>query len=130
MLQNAYFLAKFGADTSENEQHFAEVLPTDGPPASPSWLPLTGNFKPPLLVPERQGQFWRESMDRPQARMQVLKRSSNESLTRPCSKTVLTNADTRQLRHDYIEERKLSYGPFKSTLQWIKSITCVVFHGF
>ena len=30
MLQNAYFLAKIGADTAENEQHFAEILPTDG----------------------------------------------------------------------------------------------------
>ena len=29
MLQNAYFLAKTGADTAENEQHFAEILPTD-----------------------------------------------------------------------------------------------------
>ena len=28
MLQNAYFLAKIGADTAENEQHFAENLPT------------------------------------------------------------------------------------------------------
>ena len=27
MLQNAYFLAKFGADTAENEQHLAESLP-------------------------------------------------------------------------------------------------------
>ena len=27
MLQNAYFLAKIGADTAENEQHFAEILP-------------------------------------------------------------------------------------------------------
>ena len=27
MLQNAYFLAKIGADTAENEQHFAENLP-------------------------------------------------------------------------------------------------------
>ena len=25
MLQNAYFLAKIGADTAENEQHFADV---------------------------------------------------------------------------------------------------------
>ena len=30
MLQNAYFLAKFGADTAENEQHFAENLPKIG----------------------------------------------------------------------------------------------------
>ena len=29
MLQNAYFLAKIEADTAENEQHFAEILPTD-----------------------------------------------------------------------------------------------------
>ena len=27
MLQNAYFLAKIGADTAENERHFAEHLP-------------------------------------------------------------------------------------------------------
>ena len=27
MLQNAYFLAKISADTAENEQHFAEILP-------------------------------------------------------------------------------------------------------
>ena len=30
MLQNAYLLAKIGADTAENEQHFAEILPTIG----------------------------------------------------------------------------------------------------
>ena len=27
MLQNAYLLAKIDADTAENEQHFAEILP-------------------------------------------------------------------------------------------------------
>ena len=27
MLQNSYFLAKIGADTAENERHFAENLP-------------------------------------------------------------------------------------------------------
>ena len=27
MLQNEYFLAKIGADTAENEQHLAEILP-------------------------------------------------------------------------------------------------------
>ena len=27
MLQNFYFLAKIGADTAENEQHVAEILP-------------------------------------------------------------------------------------------------------
>ena len=30
MLKNAYFLAKIGADTAENEQHFAEILPKTG----------------------------------------------------------------------------------------------------
>ena len=29
MLQNAYFLAKIGADTAKNEQHFAEILPSE-----------------------------------------------------------------------------------------------------
>ena len=35
MLKNAYFLAKFRADVAENEQHFAEILPTDA-----LWRPL------------------------------------------------------------------------------------------
>ena len=30
MLSNAYFLAKIGANTAENEQHFAEILPIGG----------------------------------------------------------------------------------------------------
>ena len=30
MLKNAYLIAKIGADTAENEQHFAEVLPKTG----------------------------------------------------------------------------------------------------
>ena len=30
MLQNFYFLAKIGADTAENEQHFAQNLPKIG----------------------------------------------------------------------------------------------------
>ena len=39
MLQNAYFLANIGADTAENEQHFAENLPKTGNyPAGP--LPI------------------------------------------------------------------------------------------
>ena len=35
MLQNAYLLAKIGADTAENEQHFAKILPTDALLARP-----------------------------------------------------------------------------------------------
>ena len=30
MLQDAYFLAKISADTAENEQHLAEILPKTG----------------------------------------------------------------------------------------------------
>ena len=30
MQQNAYFLAKIGADTAENERNFAEILPKTG----------------------------------------------------------------------------------------------------
>ena len=30
MLQNAYFLANIGADTAENEQHSAKILPKIG----------------------------------------------------------------------------------------------------
>ena len=33
MLKNAYFLAKIGVDTAENEQHFAEILPIGRPVA-------------------------------------------------------------------------------------------------
>ena len=45
--QNAYFLAKIGADTAENEQHFAvntivQGLRDQGPPRLPLGLPLHG----------------------------------------------------------------------------------------
>ena len=36
MLQNAYLLAKIGADTAENEQLFAEILPKIGNFADPN----------------------------------------------------------------------------------------------
>ena len=46
MLQNAYFLAKIGADTAESEQQFAEILPTEarggrGPPTAAAAADLT-----------------------------------------------------------------------------------------
>ena len=42
MLQNAYFVAKIGADTAENEQHFAEILPKTGNyPTGPSGMEAT-----------------------------------------------------------------------------------------
>ena len=48
MLQNAYFLAKIGADTAENEQHFAEILPKTGNyPTGP--VPIADD----LLAPRR-----------------------------------------------------------------------------
>ena len=52
MLQNAYFLAKIGADTAENEQHFAEILPTDA-----LWrlrpLPAGGDAREAEMAPMR-----------------------------------------------------------------------------
>ena len=39
MLQNAYFLAKIGADTAENEQQFAEILPIGRRVAAPCGAP-------------------------------------------------------------------------------------------
>ena len=47
MLQNAYFLAKIGADTAENEQHFAEILPKTGNyPTGPPDRSQTGPPRP------------------------------------------------------------------------------------
>ena len=47
MLHNAYFLAKIGADTAENEQHFAEILPKIGNyPTGPPW-PASSALAPP-----------------------------------------------------------------------------------
>ena len=40
MLKNAYLLAKIGADTAENEQHFAEMLPKIGNYPTDSVLPM------------------------------------------------------------------------------------------
>ena len=48
MLQNAYFLAKIGADTAENEQHFAEILPTD------AFVIADLPMQPKELVPDSQ----------------------------------------------------------------------------
>ena len=38
MLQNAYLVAKIGADAAENEPHFAEILPKTGNYPSPERL--------------------------------------------------------------------------------------------
>ena len=50
MLQNAYFLAKIGADTAENEQHFAEILPKTGNYPKQAFLGVLkhlGDVRPP-----------------------------------------------------------------------------------
>ena len=47
MLQNAYFLAKIGADTAENERNFAENLPKIGNyPTGPGPCSRTANTVP------------------------------------------------------------------------------------
>ena len=57
MLQNAYFVAKIGADTAENEQHFAENLPKIGNyptgPGARSGFPSTGELPPARALVER-----------------------------------------------------------------------------
>ena len=59
MLQNAYLVAKIGADTAENEQHSVAILPTDargGPghgdqlPGRPCYSVLTAQL-PAALSP-------------------------------------------------------------------------------
>ena len=51
MLQNAYFVAKIGADTAENEQHFAEILPMSAlePPPRPRRRRKTRPWPTPKL---------------------------------------------------------------------------------
>ena len=52
MLKNAYLLAKIGADTAENEQHFAEILPigSRGPSGrEPEWS-LTQIVQVPVIA--------------------------------------------------------------------------------
>ena len=55
MLQNAYFLAKIGADTAENERIFAEILPKLGnyPTGRPPLLQhaLAGTARQPRSWP-------------------------------------------------------------------------------
>ena len=52
MLQNAYFLAKLGADTAENDQHFAEILPKIGNYPTP---PAPAELDPRPSEPRRGG---------------------------------------------------------------------------
>ena len=42
MLQNAYLLAKIGADTAENEQHFAEICRDRDADAIAVWRKIKG----------------------------------------------------------------------------------------
>ena len=51
MLQNAYLLAKIGADTAENERNFAEILPK------------IGNYPTGLPAPRDPGQHADEHPD-------------------------------------------------------------------
>ena len=46
MLQNAYLVAKIGADTAENEQHFAEILPKIGNYPTGRLTPRAGRAAP------------------------------------------------------------------------------------
>ena len=58
MLQNAYLLAKIGADTAENERNFAEILPRIGTyPTGPGPClsrPAAADASPPGAVNVRR----------------------------------------------------------------------------
>ena len=58
MLKNADFLAKIGADTAENEQHFAEILPKNWHRRDPadSARPAAGSPWGPRPSPRQQGE--------------------------------------------------------------------------
>ena len=59
MLQNAYFLAKIGADTAENEQHSAEILlKTGGGVEAASPVVQAGAHPELLAAPRRRLRFW------------------------------------------------------------------------
>ena len=71
MLQNAYLLAKIGADTAENERNFAENLPKIG-------NYLTGPLPygptpevPPAPPGDPGGGLLREGVDLPRLRWEV-----------------------------------------------------------
>ena len=55
MLQNAYFLAKIGADTAENEQHFAEILPNGRRVADRARLDRRARRAPACAAAARRG---------------------------------------------------------------------------
>ena len=55
MLQNAFLLAKIGADTAENEQHFAEILPIGRRVADRWTRRADGTLEHERLRPARDG---------------------------------------------------------------------------
>ena len=55
MQKNAYFLAKIGADTAENEQHFAEILPIGRRVAEARACPRAGTRPRPVRPPRGSG---------------------------------------------------------------------------
>ena len=58
MLQNAYFLAKIGADIAENEQHFAEILPIGRRGASSAHITGARDYSQVLSLMVNWAQSW------------------------------------------------------------------------
>ena len=75
MLQNAYLLAKIGADTAENEQHFAEILPKIGnyPTGPGSQMPKVDDLQASIEQQEVSGSFTRAELW-PYKNLTILKR--------------------------------------------------------
>ena len=55
MLQNAYLVPKIGADTAENERHFAEILLRRPAQTSERGLPPWHVGRPPRRPPRGRG---------------------------------------------------------------------------
>ena len=79
MLQNEYFLTKIGADTAENEQHFAEILPKIGnsPTGSPDSPPRGRGLQLGPAAGELPAAL-RALQRRPPLRGEVHRRSDNK----------------------------------------------------
>ena len=106
MLQNAYFLAKIGADTAENEQHFAKNLPKianypTGPSgASPAEPPLAAR---PSRAGGTRSRLLSELRERPwRVRARPLQSPSPGS--RPARSGKLYRARSRLYRNEILQE--------------------------
>ena len=107
MLQNAYLLAKIGADTAENEQHFAEILPK------------IGNYPTGRLTPWRRCEEPRLPHDARRARLGRARWGGTHGLPRPRVDSPAPSREftyKKSMRHPpKIDPNVLKFDRFRST---------------